>query len=192
MSSNKKEANVTGEKRVFLLSFLLVDDDPNLNRLVRASLGTRKLRRLYEGAIQEHFGGPVDVKSAIHYASNADDARRIRAELAAEYQREKELSVSSKATSELVGHCMVAILDFDMPGENGLQLAASLQDRLVEMMLFTGRQPQMQAFLAESGKSLEDYDVRLAMLKGAPAQEFNDAVLVLIKAGLKRLAGEQR
>lgn len=176
------------EKRVFHLSFLLVDDDPNLNRLVRASLRTRKLGRLFEGAIQEHFGGPVDVKFAIRYASNADDARRIWADLATEDHREKELPVSSKATSKQVGHCTVAILDFDMPGENGLQLAASLQDRPVEMMLFTGRQLQMQAFLAESGKSLEDFGVRLAMLKGAPAQEFNDAVLVLIKARLEKIS----
>jgi CheY-like chemotaxis protein len=143
---------MTTKKRIFRLDFLLVDDDPSLNRLVRAALGTRKLRRLYESAIRGHFGGLVEVKSAIHYAGNADDARKTWAELTGEHQREKELSASPEAESELAGHCTITILDFDMPGENGLELAASLKDQPVEMMLFTGRQPQMQAFLAESGK----------------------------------------
>jgi CheY-like chemotaxis protein len=158
-----------------------------LNRLVRAALGTRKLRRLYESAIRGHFGGLVEVKSAIHYAGNADDARKTWAELTGEYQREKELSALPEAEGELAGHCTIVILDFDMPGENGLELSASLKDQSVEMMLFTGRQPQMQAFLAESGKSQEDFGVRLTMLKGAPAQELNDGVLALLKARLDQI-----
>jgi len=89
-----------------------------------------------------------------------------------------------QAESELAGHCTIALIDFDMPGENGLELAASLKDEPVEMMLFTGRQPQMQAFLAESGKSQEDFGIGLTMLKGAPAQELNDGVLTLLKARL--------
>jgi CheY-like chemotaxis protein len=173
-----KEAIVT-EKRVFRLDFLLVDDDPSLNRLVRAALGTRKLRRLYESAIRGHFGGLVEVRSAIHYASSAEAARATWFDLAADYSREEE--------AELAGHATIGILDFDMPGENGLQLADSLKDQPVEMMLFTGRQPQMQTFLAESGRSLEDYGVQLAMLKGAPAQELNDGVLTLLRHRLEQL-----
>jgi CheY-like chemotaxis protein len=180
---------VKTSKRIFCLDFLLIDDDPSLNQLIRAALGTRKLRRLYESAIRGHFGGLVQVKSATHYAANANDARKRWTELAGEYQKEKEESATSGADTELVGHCTIAIIDFDMPGENGLELAASLKNEPVEMMLFTGRQPQMQAFLAESGNSQEDFGVRLTMLKGAPAQELNDGVLTLLKARLEQIGG---
>ena len=178
---------MTTKKRNFRLDFLLVDDDPSLNRLVRAALGTRKLRRLYESAIRGHFGGLMDVNSAIHYAGSAEDARRAWMDLSEQYQREAGLSAPPAAESELAGHCTIAIIDFDMPGENGLELAASLKDQPVEMMLFTGRQPQMQAFLAESGKSQEGFGVRLTMLKGAPAQELNDGVLTLLRTRLDQI-----
>ena len=176
-------------KRVFRLDFLLVDDDPGLNRLVRAALGTRKLRRLYEAAIRGHFGGLVEIRSEIHYANSADEARSMWADLAAGYKHEKTASVSPDANSELMGCCTIAILDFDMPGENGLELAASLKDQPIEMMLFTGRQPQMEEFLTQRGTGWEDYGLRLTMLKGAAAQELNDAVLTLLKARLDQLAG---
>jgi CheY-like chemotaxis protein len=175
------------KKRSFRLDFLLVDDDPSLNRLVRAALGTRKLRRLYESAIRGHFGGLMETESSMHFSSSAEDARNLWSELAQEYQHEMESSASSESESELAGHCTIAILDFDMPGENGLELAASLKDQPVEMMLFTGRQPQMQAFLAESGNSLEDFGVTLTMLKGAPAHELNEGVLTLLKARLNEI-----
>ena len=186
MLAREGEIEKMTKKQTFRLVFLLVDDDPDLNRLVRAALATRKLRRLYESTIRGHLGDLVEVRSAIHYASSADDARGIWSELSAEYQREKEISFVEDADTELAEHCTIAILDFDMPGENGLELAASLRDEPVEMMLFTGRQPQMQAFLAESGKNQEEYGVRLMMLKGAAAHEFNDGVLTLLKARLSQ------
>ena len=66
-------------------------------------------------------------------------------------------------------------------------LAASLKDQPIEMMLFTGRHPQMQEFLAASGRGQQDFGVRRTMLKGAASQEFTDGVLTLLKARLAQL-----
>lgn len=162
------------EKQVFHIQFFLVDDDPILNPLIRAALSTRKLRRLLGNTVRDSLGSDWAVQTDMHYAGDAVAARKIWTQL--------------ESDSEKMARCTIAFIDFDMPGENGLQLACSLSDEAIEMILFTGRQPQMETYLAEEGLTLHDCSIRMLMLKGAPANEFNDGVLTVLHNRLTQIS----